>query len=666
MTLAPLPTVDPAPTAARSTRRSLLASALGAAAASIASIAAPRPSSATNGGSVILGQSAISPYDGTGTNESTRTTHIVATDTGDFPAFEAETLSSPALGAIRGSSRSTVGSGIGVSGTSGGSSGIGVKGTGVTGVIGEGKATGVKGTASDTSLTRYGVYGEAASTSGRGVFGWVPAASGTTYGIYGRAQSTSGFGGRGDALATTGSTYGLYGYAASTSGVGVHGVANASSGGTYGVRGVVNSTAGIAVRAEATASSGTTFGLYATSASTGGTGIHGAANAGSGSTIGINGQAGSPTGVGVKGRVISTAAGDGVGVWGESAAAGGTGVRGLSTATSGTSHGGWFESAGPVGAALRATNTYLLDSNGGTGIHASARGYGTAIRAESESGSAVSALTSGDYSEAAAINATSIGEAPALLALGGNSASQAATGVIVARSGNQNAAAIFGVSLADSGGTGLNGTATGSGGVGVRADGEFAVMAQARAAGIGVTGSSGTTGQPAIGTEIGILGRGEGTTGQTRGVVGVVSSPDGTGVIGSSGPTFPLPAPRARTGVYGIAAQGTSGVGVRGHSEEGTGLFGSSTTGTGLRASGRVRFDHATGTATIAAGTNSVVVTPGITLVSGSAVTATLMGNPGGSTTVQRVAVNTTDDTITIFLTANATADVKVGWHAFD
>lgn len=42
----------------------------------------------------------------------------------------------------------------------------------------------------------------------------------------------------------------------------------------------------------------------------------------------------------------------------------------------------------------------------------------------------------------------------------------------------------------------------------------------------------------------------------------------------------------------------------------------------------------------------------------------TLLGNPGGSTVVQRVAVNASADTFTIWLTANAANNTRVAWLA--
>ena len=122
----------------------------------------------------------------------------------------------------------------------------------------------------------------------------------------------------------------------------------------------------------------------------------------------------------------------------------------------------------------------------------------------------------------------------------------------------------------------------------------------------------------------------------------------------------------------------TSGIGVRASATTGNALMASATTGTAanlttsglksgtaLQAIGKVRFDKSVGIATIAAGTSGVTVTPGIDLTTTSAVVATLQGDAGGSTTVKRVSLNPTTDQFTIYLTANATAAVKVAWHVF-
>ena len=159
-----------------------------------------------------------------------------------------------------------------------------------------------------------------------------------------------------------------------------------------------------------------------------------------------------------------------------------------------------------------------------------------------------------------------------------------------------------------------------------------------------------------------------------------------------------LPIAKPKTGVFGYAAQdatatgvrgestvgrgvvgvAASGIGVRAHAPTGYGIHATTTSGTGvyattgglksgtaLRTVGRVRFDNSVGIATVAAGTSSVTVTPGIDLTATSAVVATLQGDAGGSTTVKRISMNPTTDQFTIYLTANATAAVKVAWHVF-
>jgi hypothetical protein len=129
-------------------------------------------------------------------------------------------------------------------------------------------------------------------------------------------------------------------------------------------------------------------------------------------------------------------------------------------------------------------------------------------------------------------------------------------------------------------------------------------------------------------------------------------------------------------GVYGLAGEDAASTGVEGRSNFGRGVHGYTSSGTAgyfdasdlkvgyaLRAVGRVKLDRCAGVATIATGTRSIKVTPGIDLVSTSAVVATLQGNAGsGTTTVSRVLVNSTADSFTIYLTADATTSVKVAW----
>jgi hypothetical protein len=74
---------------------------------------------------------------------------------------------------------------------------------------------------------------------------------------------------------------------------------------------------------------------------------------------------------------------------------------------------------------------------------------------------------------------------------------------------------------------------------------------------------------------------------------------------------------------------------------------------------GPVHFSSS-GIANIAAGAASVTVNPGVAVDATMKVLCTLMSNPGGATTVQRVAKGTGN--FQIFLTANATTACDVAW----
>lgn len=238
--------------------------------------------------------------------------------------------------------------------------------------------------------------------------------------------------------------------------------------------------------------------------------------------------------------------------------------------------------------------------------------------------------------------------------------------------------------------------------IGIQAVGQTGLQAQGTDIAILVAGVP-NTGVHAAGQDRAIYGKstfghgivGETTVGSKQAVLGLSSgTTQGTAIYGYSG-TGTEPTAPTRTGVYGYAAQGgdsrgvfgrttggqgvrgqaTSGYGVRGVADKGSGVGGYATTGIGvhaeattgyaLRTSGRVAFDKSGGTATISAGTNSVLVTPGVDLTSTSTVLATLQGSAGGTTTVHRVGINTTTNQFRIYLTANATSTVKVGWFVF-
>ena len=218
--------------------------------------------------------------------------------------------------------------------------------------------------------------------------------------------------------------------------------------------------------------------------------------------------------------------------------------------------------------------------------------------------------------------------------------------------------------------SGIGVEATSANGRGMRATGHTFGVEAIGNAGPGLQGHSNASPGPSV---------------KSTGVLGTAFQ-GATGVAGHVGP--PPSGYPADTGVYGYSATDANSRGVHGHSTAGRGVFGQAssgtgvrgyatsgmagyflsanpTTGTALRATGRVKFDQCAGIATIASGTKSVSVTPGIDLASTSAVVATLMGSAGGTTNVHRVSVNATADTFTIYLTANTTAAVKVAWHVF-
>jgi hypothetical protein len=242
----------------------------------------------------------------------------------------------------------------------------------------------------------------------------------------------------------------------------------------------------------------------------------------------------------------------------------------------------------------------------------------------------------------------------------------------------QTAAGLVGQSMSD--GTGVIGT---SGSVAIVAAGEKTGVigfANQDAGAIGVFGSSpdgiaivadSTTGRGLHATtqsptDTGVLGRNLG---------------DGTGVFGYSGAIAP-PARSAKTGVYGYAVQDTSSRGVLGRSTTGRGVAGTATSGRGvhgdatsgtagyfsastgyaLQTSGRVRLGGSSGVAVIVSGARSVSVVPGIDLTASSIILTTLQGDAGGTTTIQRVAVDTVANSFAIYLSANSVRSVRVGW----
>lgn len=267
------PIVPSQPETKSSSRRALLAGALGGIGAFAAgALARVAPTRAADGQTVLVGN----------VHEGINATQITKT--------------SENQSAILGYSSPSTGSGAGVAGATLAESGSGVVGeaahfdgpaNGVKGSSASRAGTGVRGQATASSGLTRGVHGTASSPQGRGVFGNATAATGLTYGVYGSVVSPDGRGvfgygaGSGrfgvygqsnapDGIGTTGHGYqdstGVLGYSGSGSAppgraaTGVHGVAKQGS----TSRGVVGeSTSGQGVRGEATSGSG----LYATATS---------------------------------------------------------------------------------------------------------------------------------------------------------------------------------------------------------------------------------------------------------------------------------------------------------------------------------------------------------------------------------------------------------------
>jgi hypothetical protein len=182
-------------------------------------------------------------------------------------------------------------------------------------------------------------------------------------------------------------------------------------------------------------------------------------------------------------------------------------------------------------------------------------------------------------------------------------------------------------------------TAGTGGGAAIQAFGGPGSFSKAPHDGIGVR---------AIGTRTGVIGALAGAPIPVLSGIGVFgagplgvagSSPNGTGVRGIGG-----------RGVHGMTKT-VAGVGVLAEVEE---------AGTAFEAKGPVKFSSA-GLATIAAGTNSVTVSPGqyLTIDANSKILATLQ-SPGGA--LLNVIRNVVNNTFAINLTGNATADVIVAW----
>jgi hypothetical protein len=154
----------------------------------------------------------------------------------------------------------------------------------------------------------------------------------------------------------------------------------------------------------------------------------------------------------------------------------------------------------------------------------------------------------------------------------------------------------------------------------------------------------------------------------------------GTGLLGVSNSDQYVPPAPPKTGVYGYAIQdpgsrgvwgeATSGQGVRGQATSGLGVRGfatsgaagsfEATTGWAIQSSGRVSFGKVSGIATIAAGTATKVVSPGVDLASATFVLLTPRANLG--TRALWYSLDTVANTFTIHVSSNLGGAAAVGW----
>jgi len=191
----------------------------------------------------------------------------------------------------------------------------------------------------------------------------------------------------------------------------------------------------------------------------------------------------------------------------------------------------------------------------------------------------------------------------------------------------------------------------------------------------GVVGNSDTSTGVAGGSTSGVGVRGD-SLGSKPGCLGV-SAGNTTGVQSYSGDPVigpPIPLAKAKTGVYGYAAQDSASRGVIGESPAGIGVLGQTSssgvgvraycgnnTGVGLRVTGKAAFDRS-GKLTITAGHSSLTKT-GIGLTSASFILATLQTNVAGLF-VQAVVTHPSSSSFTVYLNKAPAINVAVAWMA--
>ncbi len=453
-----------------------------------------------------------------------------------------------------------------------------------------------------------GVYGSTASPLGAGVKGYAPGPSGG-YGVWGRAEGTSGRGVVAQATSTSGYSLGVEASAASPDGFGVYAVNEAESGDAIGIRGDSNSPDGFGgyftgkgyfsnsvgigtdtptemldvagtIRMDGFQLSAAPSAGHVLTCDASGLGTWQAPPGGSSSywsqcATGIWYEDGH-VGVGAEDptsrlqvftdwdtsafKAVTNRDAPGVtstAVWGEASSTDAVGVRGHTSATTGTTYGGYFTSATADGYGVWGHNdSDTIFNNKAVGVYgssASTGGVGVKGYVPGPSGVAVWGRANGTSSRG--VLAEALGTSGNTIGLEAYAASSSGYAVYAFNEGETgNSVAVYGTTASPNGFACYfdgKGYFNGSVGVGttspsaplhaVKSGGGSAILGSVTGSyGTGVYGYSNDPSSPCYGVRgesgspsgIGVKGESDATSGSGSGVQGVANSPDGKGVEG--------------------------------------------------------------------------------------------------------------------------------------